>query len=869
MRYRITLPVAILLAVLVVLIWYGGLFMETRLRLNDLYFVPTDTTGSIVIIAIDDASLSRYGRTPAEWSRDTYVTMLNRLAEAQPRVLALDLIFSDQQDADDSIASALTHLRANEARTRLVLATAGITARTIDQDHASFSLPFSETLPLSPVIAEQANYRGYANTIPHIDGVIRQAPSFITVEGTSGLSFSLATYLAYLRIPAEAASQVLQIADSTLILPNQARIPVDRFGLWQQYYFAPPATRNDSAFEVVSFVDVVDGRTAPDLFKDKIVLVGLMFVTGMLDEYRVPSSMQGNLMAGIEIQANAVESLLQGKAIRTLPLMAQAILLGVLAFASALTFISVRWYLKAAAAFAIVLIGAVSASVLFSTTQYIIPVFDALIAVLLPFAVAIGIEISREIQQRQQKEFLLESLQRIANQRLELKQAAVYILEDLQRAVPGADAALAVFDPHQTDGHQWFSSSPSLKLGEASNSSVTYPLKWQGKQNGMFILSHASPIRLTPDAQHLLGDFAEQLAPNIDNMLLYEEIQRQRSLLDSVFDETSAGLAVVDRGGRIMRVNRNLVQILGIPTDVMENPLLVDLLQAHQPDARVIARITQTLASGEPLDLDEMSLADYSVRISFVPLPTFNLWTVIAVDVTDLVELNKLKSQMLRIASHDLKNPLARILGCANLILSRDQLTEQDQRYMGFITKSSNTMLGIINDILDIERLRSGKVRLEQTNISQMVIEICDGYQPDTIQKQQTLILELPSEDILLQADPGQISLSIGNLIGNAVKYTPDEGCITVRLRQQNGEIRFEVQDTGVGIPKDAYDMLFTEFYRVRNEQTIGISGTGLGLSLVKSVIEAHGGKVGFSSVEGAGSTFYFTLAATVVDALA
>ena len=121
-------------------------------------------------------------------------------------------------------------------------------------------------------------------------------------------------------------------------------------------------------------------------------------------------------------------------------------------------------------------------------------------------------------------------------------------------------------------------------------------------------------------------------------------------------------------------------------------------------------------------------------------------------------------------------------------------------------------------------------------------------------------VLDLPQDDMKVVGDYRTLGQAISNLLSNANKYTLDDGQISVHMRQEGDQVVLSIQDNGLGIPSDSQSKIFTEFYRVRTRTTAHISGTGLGLSLVKEVVEQHGGKVWFESVEGEGSTFFMSL---------
>jgi len=860
------------IALALLLIWRGGVFMALRLRLNDIYYAPAATSGTVVIIAADDSSLRRYGRTPADWPRQVYADLADFMSETGARVLALDLLLSESEPDDAAVAEAFGRLRQSDARTRIVLADAGVTTTAILREGAGV-LPFALALGISPTLNALADYHGFTNTLPDIDGVIRRQPSLVEIDGQNGLSFSLATYLAYLRIPASAASQVLSFDGSDLLLMSgERRLPVDEWGLWQPYYFAPPAQGNNGAFAVVSLVDVLDGKVDASIFDGKIVLLGLMNTTGTLDQYIVPSSSSGSLMAGIEIQANAIENLVQAnpKFITSLDIVLEGALIALLSVAAGLLYALPRWYLKLGIALALVVGWLVVTSAVFTTSFVMISLFDTLLALGVPVVASIGIDITLETLQRKQTEFLLSSLHRIAEQRLQIDQAAEYILEDVGKIAPGSTATLYIVDSVGSDRWMRFRRGEKRVVGPAASpDSSTYhhhlvmafPFLWQGRQQGILMLKPSHGAQLDGTTGVLLQELVEKLAPHIDNMLLYDEVGRQKLLLDSVFSESPAGIAILDGKGRIVQCNQDLARLLEMNLADIRGKSLPELISLISNKQEMEDQIQNGIGAKTLFTLDEMKLGRHFVRLVIAPLKAYDLWTVIISDVTALVDLSNLKTRMLRIASHDLKNPLARIKGFVDLIfMLSTTLDERDRKYLQFVSDAGDEMLRIIDDILNLERMRSGKLMLSNINLSQMVQEVCARNQPDLIQKQQNLELVIPDSAITVHADAAQLSQAINNFVGNAIKYTPDGGQVTVRLTADGKTVRFEVEDTGYGIPVKAQSKIFSEFYRAKAEGTLHIPGTGLGLSLVKGVIESHNGTVGFTSVEGKGSTFYFTL---------
>ena len=196
--------------------------------------------------------------------------------------------------------------------------------------------------------------------------------------------------------------------------------------------------------------------------------------------------------------------------------------------------------------------------------------------------------------------------------------------------------------------------------------------------------------------------------------------------------------------------------------------------------------------------------------------------------------------------------------GGSHQIVREFQLEEA--RFMNYILISGTEMENIIEDILSLEHLHSSDMELASLALNKLVRELVSRHEPDFDGKHQQIEIDIPQDDLFVIGDYRTLGQAISNLLSNANKYTQEEGTISVRLQPTDDDVLLSIQDSGLGIPADAQAKIFTEFYRVRTRSTANIPGTGLGLSLVKEVVEKHNGKVWFESVEGEGSTFFVSL---------
>ncbi|MBW2966143.1 PAS domain-containing sensor histidine kinase [Candidatus Woesearchaeota archaeon] len=229
----------------------------------------------------------------------------------------------------------------------------------------------------------------------------------------------------------------------------------------------------------------------------------------------------------------------------------------------------------------------------------------------------------------------------------------------------------------------------------------------------------------------------------------------------------------------------------------------------------------------------------------------------------DLMSLDNLKSQFLTMTSHELKTPITSIVIQAQMLLegSMGKLTSKQKKSAEIILRNMMRLSKLIEDILDISKIQSNQLKLdmEKGNLSSNIRETVEVMKPSAAEKNITFDIKINDLPKLI-FDKNRINQVLTNMIGNAVKFTPKNGKITVEASRQENDIIFKIKDNGRGISSKNLKKIFEPFFQINPSYITKEKGTGLGLSISKGIIEQHGGKVWVESKKGKGSTFFFTL---------
>jgi len=367
----------------------------------------------------------------------------------------------------------------------------------------------------------------------------------------------------------------------------------------------------------------------------------------------------------------------------------------------------------------------------------------------------------------------------------------------------------------------------------------------------------------TFDELEILGETFNHMAQKLNE---YAEIQldkliAEKTKTEAIIFSIQDGIILTDYNGNVMLINKKAKDILGINDDI-ENLNIFDILDEK------IRPIFES-AINQPnkifeIDLSQGNFVRYYQTISLpVTTPKNEKIGIVTVlhDITLEKEIDKMKDDFLHSITHDLRNPMTSIRGFIKFLSDgiAGPITEQQRKMLDTMDRASFKLLNMINDILDISKIEAGKMQLEveKINIVKIAQSVIEIQQPHYEQKNIKLVFEPEKETIELEADGKLIERVFTNLIGNAIKFTPENGTITVGIKEKNDFVECFVQDTGEGIPKEYLEKIFEKFSQVKNKSK---GGTGLGLTICKYFVELHKGKIWVESEYGHGAKFIFLL---------
>ncbi|MBO0994873.1 cell wall metabolism sensor histidine kinase WalK [Bacillus sp. SD088] len=336
----------------------------------------------------------------------------------------------------------------------------------------------------------------------------------------------------------------------------------------------------------------------------------------------------------------------------------------------------------------------------------------------------------------------------------------------------------------------------------------------------------------------------------------------ERRKLSSVLTYMTDGVIATDRKGRVILINERAADMLTVSRETVLSQPITELLELEEDYS-----FDDLLAEQESIVLDYSSKESYFIlraNMSVIQRETgfVNGLIVVLHDVTEQEKLDRERREFVSNVSHELRTPLTTMKSYLEA-LSEGAIKDEElgPRFLSVTRTETERMIRLVNDLLDLSRMDSRNFTINPgwVNFSSFLNQIIDRFE---MTKERNVHFKriLPKESVFVEIDEDKLTQVIDNIISNALKYSPEGGSITSRLKVLDDHIEVSISDQGIGIPKDNLNKVFERFYRVDRARTRQLGGTGLGLAIAKEIIGVHGGDIWAKSQEGKGTTIIFTL---------
>ena len=812
---RIGLVLIFSISLVVIVTWFvpslSAASLNMLFRLRGELRAPDD----VVIVAIDDQSLQRIGQWP--WPRSVMAGVLDQLTEARPRSIGLGIIYAEPSapEEDRQLAAAI-------GRNGRVILPAQL------YEVASKEDPASQTAAWLRPLAEfegAARAVGHAHVSPGVDGMARSIQLSKADDRADRMwAFGLQVVRVAEQIPAEDLEEqagLLRFGPYHIPVHDEATgSTIPGVSIVRQnemvINYAGPAR----SFRYYSIADLIDGKVPPSALTGKIVLIGAV-AESMGDTRVVPfihysdeHRQGGQEMPGVEIHANIINTIRGRLSFQPLPdWMAIVFALAVI-LCSAL---AIRWFdgWRQILILALILLVIIMGSFVAFSRYLIIP---PLVPMLTGFVAVIPLLLNRALA---------------ASRELDLKLAA--LVSSQKGFLTSATQTEAEFVDRE------------LRLD------LPQSLAWK--------------LRAVDD--------------------LTTRLLARMSFINRILSSMGEGVLVADLAGRIVFANREALRLFGCEQTNITGASFADLLiERSIIDERELRQAVKDVASGSQLQLEfAIPSAEpryYSLLLSALVanidatatttapimsedavtdlLPAGNAIGVVALilDITKRVELDRMKTETLQLVSHELRTPLTSIQGLTDVLIKFPVAADEAHEMLSTIHSEAVRLSETINRYLDLTRLESGAQPLHLTPVScqQLIAGCVRNLSLPAAERNIRLTSQVSPALPFLHADAQLLTQAINNLLSNAIKYSPPDSEVIIAAKLNHTSVMISVRDQGSGIPEEAREKIFNKFYRLERDAASGIVGTGLGLPLVKEIVEQHGGWISVESALATGSTF-------------
>ena len=807
----------------------------------------------IIIIAIDEASLTRFGRWP--WPRELHARLLDKLTAERPRAVAIDIIFAEPNLTD----------RAGDAELAAAIMRSGRVVLPVLMEQSRDSGPPIETLPL-PILAEAAAGMGHVHVELDPDGIAR---SLYLHEGL-GEAFWPHLSLATLNVAgaqpirarseSTATSPMLWVRDEPLLIP----------------YAGPPGH-----FKRISYAQVINGEFTAGTFTNKYILVGTT-AAGVGDALPTPVSGYSRSMPGVEINANILSMLRDNLRIAPISDVWRIFLSGLIAFLPVLLLplLAPRSSLLAAASL-ILLTFACSASLLWWGHLWFPPA-AALCAVALSYPLWSWrrLELTMRYLNQELDELTHQRRQLSIRRQTELQPALTFLsnllpiggwtlIDDQGATIESAGVVPSISSQPSTTTHWTLGDRSLWRRIDHPQRSLQLGITWQG--NGM----------PTANERALLDSLADKLAAPAVESKQYEvlqarisqvqaatqQLQELRGFVDHSLSNMSDGVLVTDSLGQVLISNARASWYLrgddhAQLTGEQLPALLDDMTIRDSGSWTTLLQIALLEHTRVQVAVRHRSGRDLLVQISPLTPDTIQTEGLILnfSDITPLTASERKRDELLNFLSHDLRSPLVSLLALFELTKKKTVVADihaEMDRMTGYTEKTLN----LAEQFLQLARAEGSQdLPFHDVDLINILRNACEQLWGMAQARGIKIVQNIDVEEAWVHGDSSLLERAIINLLSNAIKYSPADTSVTVTLMLTEHYYRCCVTDNGIGISAEELPRLFDRFRRIHRDKQDDQDGAGLGLAFVDAVIRRHGGEVEVQSIVGEGSRFCLLL---------
>jgi len=393
-------------------------------------------------------------------------------------------------------------------------------------------------------------------------------------------------------------------------------------------------------------------------------------------------------------------------------------------------------------------------------------------------------------------------------------------------------------------------------------SNITIPIEVAGKIVGAINISSIKPNLYLDNTKELVETFLNMA------LLATSKVNTLTQLLnfntESLIQNLSNGVVMFDTNKNVTLANPAFSMFTGLPKE----GYVIEELSKLFKNINLDENIEKALATAQTIQLPRVNLSRFFYEISIIPVKDVQNrvagGSIVIHDITHIVEVDKAKTEFVSLASHQLRTPLSAIRWYSEILLSeKDSITENEKKEcLQAIYDSNIRMIELVNSLLNVSRIELGTFAVEPviTNITTITSEVIKELKNKILTKKQTVEENYSSDIPDMPLDINLVRIVMQNLLTNSIKYTPESGNIKIIITKEDPNLKIIVEDNGYGIPESQKRFIFSKLFRADNIKNKETDGTGLGMYIVKSIVDTAGGTISFESVENKFTRFTITL---------